>query len=73
VGHYVEAVKTFLKQYKDDIYGTTVLEPHMVQVELTGNSIYEYIHPLDHEEVNSLLSIQPLPYSQVQQLSAIPL
>ena len=21
------------------------------QVELTGNSIYEYIHPLDHEEL----------------------
>jgi single-minded-like protein len=27
------------------------------QVELTGNSIYEYIHPLDHEELVSLLSV----------------
>eukprot|EP00090_Calanus_glacialis_P013498 TRINITY_DN22185_c0_g1_i1.p1 TRINITY_DN22185_c0_g1~~TRINITY_DN22185_c0_g1_i1.p1 ORF type:complete len:626 (-),score=99.82 TRINITY_DN22185_c0_g1_i1:177-2054(-) len=34
------------------------------QVELTGNSIYEYIHPLDHEEVGHLLSVQPLHYNQ---------
>ena len=27
------------------------------QVELTGNSIYEYIHPLDHEEMLSLLNV----------------
>jgi len=27
------------------------------QVELTGNSIYEYIHPLDHEELISLLNL----------------
>lgn len=27
------------------------------QVELTGNSIYEYIHPLDHEELISLLNV----------------
>nr|XP_027195673.1 single-minded homolog 2-like [Dermatophagoides pteronyssinus] len=26
------------------------------QVELTGNSIYEYIHPADHEEMNSVLN-----------------
>ncbi|ODM92971.1 Single-minded 1 [Orchesella cincta] len=26
------------------------------QVELTGNSIYEYIHPADHEEMNDILS-----------------
>ena len=25
-------------------------------MELTGNSIYEYIHPLDHEELISLLN-----------------
>ena len=31
----------------------------MLQVELTGNSIYEYIHPLDHDEVGHLLSVQP--------------
>ncbi|XP_059485989.1 single-minded homolog 1-like [Neocloeon triangulifer] len=29
------------------------------QVELTGNSIYEYIHPADHDEMNSVLSITP--------------
>ena len=26
------------------------------QVELTGNSIFEYIHPLDHDELSNLLS-----------------
>jgi single-minded-like protein len=32
-----------------------------VQVELTGNSIYEYIHPADHDEMTSVLSSpQPL-------------
>ena len=30
------------------------------QVELTGNSIYEYIHPVDHEEMANIL-IAPLP------------
>ena len=27
------------------------------QVELTGNSMYEYIHPLDHEELVTLLNV----------------
>jgi single-minded-like protein len=27
-----------------------------LQVELTGNSIYEYIHPADHDEMTSVLS-----------------
>jgi single-minded-like protein len=26
------------------------------QVELTGNSIYEYIHPIDHEEMANILT-----------------
>lgn len=26
------------------------------QVELTGNSIYEYIHPADHDEMTAVLS-----------------
>jgi single-minded-like protein len=30
------------------------------QVELTGNSIYEYIHPIDHEEMSNVLTA-PLP------------
>jgi single-minded-like protein len=30
------------------------------QVELTGNSIYEYIHPIDHEEMTNILT-PPLP------------
>ena len=29
------------------------------QVELTGNSIYEYIHPNYHDELVSLLSVHP--------------
>nr|CAG4643127.1 EOG090X0484 [Ilyocryptus agilis] len=29
------------------------------QVELTGNSIYEYIHPADHEEITSVLTVHP--------------
>nr|CAG4642433.1 EOG090X0484 [Evadne anonyx] len=29
------------------------------QVELTGNSIYEYIHPADHEEMTSVLTMHP--------------
>ena len=28
----------------------------LLQVELTGNSIYEYIHPADHDEMTSVLS-----------------
>lgn len=33
------------------------------QVELTGNSIYEYIHTFDQEEMTSVLSLQPNIYS----------
>lgn len=29
------------------------------QVELTGNSVYEYIHPADHEEMTALLNSRP--------------
>ena len=31
------------------------------QVELTGNSIYEYVHPSDHEELTQLLNMSPPP------------
>ncbi|CAL1270414.1 unnamed protein product [Larinioides sclopetarius] len=31
------------------------------QVELTGNSIYEYIDPTDHDEMAAVLSLQPPP------------
>lgn len=30
--------------------------PHLSQVELTGNSIYEYIHPADHDEMTAVLT-----------------
>jgi single-minded len=33
------------------------------QVELTGNSIYEYIHNFDQDEMSSILSLQPNMYS----------
>ncbi|KAK3096890.1 hypothetical protein FSP39_004473 [Pinctada imbricata] len=29
------------------------------QVELTGNSIYEYIHPSDHDEMSAILTLHP--------------
>ncbi|XP_075226757.1 single-minded homolog 1-like [Lycorma delicatula] len=37
------------------------------QVELTGNSMFEYIHPADHEEMTSVLTLhQPLlPHNQL--------
>lgn len=34
----------------------------LAQVELTGNSIFEYIHPIDHNEMLDVLSL-PLPSS----------
>ena len=36
---------------------------HAIQVELTGNSIYEYIHPGDHDEMTALLTVHQ-PYHQ---------
>lgn len=30
--------------------------PTSLQVELTGNSIYEYIHPADHDEMTAVLT-----------------
>ncbi|KAM9847010.1 single-minded homolog 2 [Aulostomus maculatus] len=32
------------------------------QVELTGNSIFEYIHPSDHDEMTSMLSLHQPPH-----------
>ena len=29
----------------------------LLQVELTGNSIFEYIHPSDHDEMTAVLSL----------------
>ncbi|CAH0552672.1 unnamed protein product [Brassicogethes aeneus] len=37
------------------------------QVELTGNSIYEYIHPADHDEMTAVLSPQMPPPGANQQ------
>lgn len=36
-----------------------------LQVELTGNSIYEYVHPADHDEVTAVLTPHQ-PYHFVQ-------
>ncbi|KAA8592019.1 hypothetical protein FQN60_017418, partial [Etheostoma spectabile] len=35
---------------------TQELGSHLLQVELTGNSIYEYIHPADHDEMTAVLT-----------------
>ncbi|XP_076334054.1 single-minded homolog 1-like isoform X1 [Tachypleus tridentatus] len=38
------------------------------QVEMTGNSIYEYIHPADHDEMTAILTLHPpLPQPHVSQ------
>ncbi len=29
------------------------------QVELTGNSIYDYVHPLDHDELGAVMTVHP--------------
>lgn len=42
------------------------------QVELTGNSIYEYVHPHDHEEITQLLNMTP-PVSPINNGSQSPL
>ena len=33
------------------------LTVHRLQVELTGNSIYDYIHPADHDELTAILTV----------------
>uniref|UniRef100_A0A8C2B166 SIM bHLH transcription factor 1b n=1 Tax=Cyprinus carpio TaxID=7962 RepID=A0A8C2B166_CYPCA len=35
------------------------------QVELTGNSIYEYVHPADHDEMTAVLTPPPSYHSQL--------
>ncbi|CAH1799245.1 unnamed protein product [Owenia fusiformis] len=37
------------------------------QVELTGNSIYEYIHPADHDEMTALLTVHQTFHTHVLQ------
>ncbi|XP_034033382.1 single-minded homolog 2 [Thalassophryne amazonica] len=36
------------------------------QVELTGNSIFEYIHPSDHDEMTAVLSLHPHPQHHME-------
>ncbi|XP_074213151.1 single-minded homolog 2 isoform X2 [Camelus bactrianus] len=44
------------------------LGSHLLQVELTGNSIYEYIHPSDHDEMTAVLAAhQPLHHHLLQE------
>ena len=35
------------------------------QVELTGNTIFEYVHPLDHDELSSLLTFHQVSICEV--------
>lgn len=56
-------VNIFRDTYCNSFYSTPKtnmvgLKP--LQVELPGNSIYEYIHPLDHEEMSSVLNMFPI-------------
>ncbi|XP_064629736.1 single-minded homolog 2-like isoform X2 [Lineus longissimus] len=37
------------------------------QVELTGNSIYEYIHPADHDEMTALLTVHQAYHTHLRQ------
>lgn len=34
-----------------------MLEMYVLQVELTGNSIFEYVHPSDHDEMTTVLCL----------------
>jgi len=43
--------------------------PHGFQVELTGNSIYEYIHNFDQDEMAAVLSLQQNMYGHQTPLS----
>ena len=46
--------------------------PTSLQVELTGNSIYEYIHPADHDEMTAVLTAhQPYHSHFVQGKAAV--
>ena len=49
------ALKALRFQGKSEAINKNIL----FQVELTGNSIYEYIHPNDQDELVSLLSVHP--------------
>lgn len=47
--------------------GFLTLPSLLPQVELTGNSIYEYIHPSDHDEMTAVLAAhQPLHHHLLQ-------
>lgn len=44
------------------IISEMILINSILQVELTGNSIYEYIHNYDQDEMNAILSLHPHMY-----------
>lgn len=46
--------------------------PPLSQVELTGNSIYEYIHPADHDEMTAVLTAHQPYHSHFVQGKACP-
>ncbi|TMW44906.1 hypothetical protein DOY81_010013, partial [Sarcophaga bullata] len=53
--------------YKQNLDGFifVVAPDGKIMVELTGNSIYEYIHNYDHEEMNAILSLHPHMYQNL--------
>lgn len=46
-----------------------ILINSILQVELTGNSIYEYIHNYDQDEMNAILSLHPHMYQNPVSIS----
>ncbi|RXM97066.1 Single-minded-like 2 [Acipenser ruthenus] len=50
----------WVQSYATIVHNSRSSRPHCI-VELTGNSIYEYIHPSDHDEMTAVLTAhQPL-------------
>lgn len=46
-----------MRLFREDSFKYAVC---LLQVELTGNSIYEYIHVSDQDEMNAILSLHHL-------------
>lgn len=62
--HLLQTIDGFLFVVDKDgkimyISETASVHLGLSQVELTGNSIYEYVHPADHDEINQLLNLVP--------------
>lgn len=61
----LDAIFCDFYHYDDGFFLCSILFFFFSQVELTGNSIYEYIHNYDHEEMNAILSLHPHMYQNL--------